>query len=132
MIRTYLFFLFYFILEQAIDPRESYTRLVSMASSVISAMQQPDPSEATLFETPQRPRQRKYRFLDSDYTYDYRIRLYLCLTIDVYTLCSSMKLGENETALYHVAVVLDPISEKAQRWSSLLEVWLFFFFWIDL
>ena len=32
------------------------------------------------------------------------------------------EVGDNSTALYHVAVILDPLSEIAQRWSSLLEV----------
>jgi len=32
--------------------------------------------------------------------------------------------GDNSTALYHVAVIMDPLSETAQRWSSLLEVWV--------
>jgi hypothetical protein len=33
-----------------------------------------------------------------------------------------LQYGHNSTALYHVAVILDPLSETAQRWSSLLEV----------
>jgi hypothetical protein len=36
--------------------------------------------------------------------------------------------GDNSTALYHVAVILDPLSETAQRWSSLLEVCVFLSF----
>jgi UDP-glucose:glycoprotein glucosyltransferase len=30
--------------------------------------------------------------------------------------------GDPSTALYHVAILLDPLSEAAQKWSSLLGV----------
>ena len=32
------------------------------------------------------------------------------------------EIGDNSTALYNVAVVMDPLSETAQKWSSLLQV----------
>ncbi|EKM75357.1 hypothetical protein AGABI1DRAFT_46617 [Agaricus bisporus var. burnettii JB137-S8] len=81
----------------------SYANLVSMLTSTIGASQQPDPSEVGLFDTPPRPRSRNYQILDSEYT--------------------AIKIGNNETALYHVAVVMDPLSLLAQKWSSLLQ-WL--------
>ena len=34
----------------------------------------------------------------------------------------SFSLGDPETAILHVAAVLDPVSEQAQRWSGLLKV----------
>ena len=37
---------------------------------------------------------------------------------------SSFHLGDEQSALLHVAAVVDPISEQAQQWSSLLEVCL--------
>ncbi|KAF8905183.1 glycosyltransferase family 24 protein [Gymnopilus junonius] len=77
--------------------------LVSMVSSVVAAAQQPDPSETGLFDTPPRPRQKGYLLLDSNYT--------------------SFVYGDNSTALYHVSVLLDPLSEIGQKWSSLLK-WL--------
>lgn len=40
-----------------------------MASSVLSASQVPDPSEAGLFDVPPRPRQRNYRHMGGKYTY---------------------------------------------------------------
>lgn len=83
--------------------RTSYAHLVSMASSVVAAIQMPDPSESGLFDAPPRPRQRGYRLLDSNYT--------------------SFEFGNNQTALYHVAILVDPLSETAQKWASLLE-WL--------
>lgn len=39
-----------------------------MASAVIAATQQPDPSEAGLFDKPLVVRQRGYQMLDSEYT----------------------------------------------------------------
>ncbi|KAF8812128.1 hypothetical protein BYT27DRAFT_7133469 [Phlegmacium glaucopus] len=76
---------------------------VAMASSVVSSSQLPDPSETGLFDAPLKPRQRGYQILDSEYT--------------------SFEFGNNSTALYHIAVLLDPLSETAQKWSSILE-WL--------
>ena len=34
----------------------------------------------------------------------------------------SFSIGDPETALLHVTAVIDPISEQAQKWSSLLQV----------
>ena len=42
---------------------------MSIASSIVSSIQQPDPSEAGLFNAPQRPRLRNYQKLGSTYTY---------------------------------------------------------------
>ena len=42
---------------------------MSIASSIVSSIQQPDPSEAGLFNAPQRPRLRNYQKLASTYTY---------------------------------------------------------------
>ncbi|EGO29865.1 glycosyltransferase family 24 protein [Serpula lacrymans var. lacrymans S7.9] len=81
----------------------SYAHLVSTSSSLISAIQLPDPSEAGLFDTAPKPRSRKYKLLDGNYT--------------------SFEIGNADDALYHVAAVVDPLSETAQKWTSLLE-WL--------
>ncbi|GLB42376.1 putative UDP-glucose:Glycoprotein Glucosyltransferase [Lyophyllum shimeji] len=83
--------------------RATYAHLTSMASSVIAAIQVPDPSEFSLFQTPQQPRQRQYELLESNYT--------------------AFQAGDNTTALYHVGVILDPLSVTGQKWSSLLQ-WL--------
>ncbi|KAF8069177.1 glycosyltransferase family 24 protein [Lyophyllum atratum] len=83
--------------------RATYAHLISMASSVIAAIQLPDPSEFSLFQTPQRPRQKQYQLLDSNYT--------------------AFEAGDNTTALYHIAVIMDPLSVTGQKWSSLLQ-WL--------
>ncbi|KAJ3728096.1 hypothetical protein DFJ43DRAFT_1085879 [Lentinula guzmanii] len=70
-------------------------------SSVISSIQLPDPSEVGLFDAPRRPRNRNYRTLESQYTV--------------------FEVGDNSTALYQIAVIVDPLSETAQKWSSLLK-----------
>ncbi|KAH8101097.1 glycosyltransferase family 24 protein, partial [Cristinia sonorae] len=83
--------------------RESLSTLISAASSIVSSIRLPDPSEAGLFNTPQRPRLRNYQLLGNDYT--------------------KYEFGKNETALLHFGFVLDPLSETAQKWSSIIE-WL--------
>ncbi|KAF5357223.1 hypothetical protein D9756_006756 [Leucocoprinus leucothites] len=83
--------------------RASYANLVSMLASIIASSQQPDPSEIGLFDAPLRPRSRNYKLLESEYT--------------------SFHVGDNTTALYNVAVILDPLTVTAQKWSSLLN-WL--------
>ena len=35
---------------------------------------------------------------------------------------SGFTLGDNSTAFYHFGVIVDPLSETAQKWSSLLRV----------
>ncbi|EJC97612.1 uncharacterized protein FOMMEDRAFT_171561 [Fomitiporia mediterranea MF3/22] len=83
--------------------RIEYGHLVSMASSVISAVQLSDPSEQGLFNGNLRPRQRNYRHLAGNYT--------------------SFSFGDPETAAYQFGVLVDPLSEAAQKWSVFLE-WL--------
>ncbi|CDO68442.1 Glycosyltransferase Family 24 protein [Trametes cinnabarina] len=83
--------------------REDLAEISSIASSIISSIQQPDPSEVGLFNAPQRPRLRNYRRLSGTYT--------------------AFTIGDNTTALYHVGALIDPLSEAAQKWTSLLE-WL--------
>ncbi|KAH9887933.1 glycosyltransferase family 24 protein [Cubamyces lactineus] len=83
--------------------KEDVAQMTSVVSSIISSIQQPDPSEVGLFNAPQRPRLRNYRRLSGDYT--------------------AFTIGDNITALYHIGALIDPLSESAQKWSSLLE-WL--------
>ncbi|KAI5117547.1 hypothetical protein M0805_004373 [Coniferiporia weirii] len=83
--------------------RAAYGDLVALASSVISSVQLPDPSEQGLFNNAPRQRQRNYRLLSGNFT--------------------SFTFGDPSTAAYHVGVLLDPLSEAAQKWSVLLE-WL--------
>ncbi|KAI0641470.1 glycosyltransferase family 24 protein [Trametes meyenii] len=83
--------------------REDIAEVTSIASSIVSSIQLPDPSEAGLFNAPERPRLRNYRRLSGDYT--------------------AFTLGDESTALYQFGALINPLSEEAQKWSSLLE-WL--------
>ncbi|KAJ6626996.1 glycosyltransferase family 24 protein [Mycena sp. CBHHK59/15] len=83
--------------------RASSANLISMSASVLSMIQAPEPNGGGIFDAPKRPRQRNYRLLEDRY--------------------SSFQFGDNSTALYQIAVLIDPLSEMAQKWSSLLE-WL--------
>ncbi|KAF8994665.1 UDP-glucose:glycoprotein glucosyltransferase-domain-containing protein, partial [Cyathus striatus] len=67
-------------------------RRTSMSSSIISSMQQPDPSEIGLFDAPQKPRMTNYKLLEAKYT------------------CVSYELGDSSTVLYHVVVILQWLS----------------------
>jgi len=78
-----------------------------MAASVLAASQQADPSVIGLFDAPPKPRQRGYELLEGLHT--------------------AFKIGDNSTALYHIAVLLDPLSETGQKWSSILKVEVPFF-----
>ncbi|TBU43432.1 glycosyltransferase family 24 protein [Dichomitus squalens] len=83
--------------------KEDLAEFVSIVSSIVSSIQQPDPSEVGLFNAPQRPRLRSYQMLGGIYT--------------------SFSVGDNSTAIYHFGVLVDPISSAAQKWTSLFE-WL--------
>ncbi|KZT07030.1 glycosyltransferase family 24 protein [Laetiporus sulphureus 93-53] len=83
--------------------RPSYAEVIAVASSIISAIQLPDPSEVGLFNAPQEPRTRHYQLVEGNYT--------------VFTL------GDNTTSLFNFGIFVDPLSEAAQKWSSLIE-WL--------
>ncbi|KAI0063832.1 hypothetical protein BV25DRAFT_1801498 [Artomyces pyxidatus] len=82
--------------------RASFADLISTASSVISKIQLPD-SEGGMFSQPAAARTQTYNLLDGEYT--------------------SFEIGNRSTALHHFAVILDPLSEHAQRYTSLFE-WL--------
>ncbi len=49
--------------------REDAAEMTSIASSIVFSIQLPDPSEAGLFNAPQRPRLRNYQMLSGTYTY---------------------------------------------------------------
>ncbi|KAF5311086.1 hypothetical protein D9619_007791 [Psilocybe cf. subviscida] len=91
------------VTPKLLEDKYLFADVVSMTTSIIASSQQPDPSEVGLFDTPVKPRQKSYQLMDSQYT--------------------MFELGDNSTALYNVGVILDPLSETAQKWSSLLQ-WL--------
>ncbi|KAJ6624174.1 hypothetical protein B0H10DRAFT_1943373 [Mycena sp. CBHHK59/15] len=74
--------------------RASSANLISMSASVLSVIQAPEPNGGGIF-------QRNYRLLEDQY--------------------SSFQFGDNSTALYQIAVLVEPLSEMAQKWSNLLE-----------
>jgi UDP-glucose:glycoprotein glucosyltransferase len=80
----------------------SAAELISMSTSIIASDHQPDPSEVGLFDTPNKARQRSYELLNKEFT--------------------SFEIGDNSTALYHIAVLVDPLSEQGQKWSSIIQV----------
>ncbi|KAL1746758.1 glycosyltransferase family 24 protein [Schizophyllum fasciatum] len=83
--------------------RASVAELLSTASSVVASLQIPDPSEVGLYQAPTSPRLRNYNLLKGAHI--------------------SFEFGDNSTALYQLAVVVDPLSEAAQKWAPLL-AWL--------
>lgn len=88
--------------EDSMD-RTTFADMISTAASIVASVQIPDPSAEGLFNMPQRPRQRQYRHLDSKH--------------------SKLTIGDESKALFHFAVLLDPVSETAQKWGALIK-WL--------
>ncbi|CUA68035.1 UDP-glucose:glycoprotein glucosyltransferase [Rhizoctonia solani] len=83
--------------------RPAYADLVARVSSIISSVSVPDPSEEGLFQSKSLARQRSYNELTGkDCTFE---------------------IGDNSTALFHIGLLLDPLSESAQKWTSIIE-WL--------
>ncbi|KAH7098401.1 UDP-glucose:glycoprotein glucosyltransferase-domain-containing protein, partial [Auriculariales sp. MPI-PUGE-AT-0066] len=73
-------------------------------SSVLGALQIPDPTSAGLFQQQPQPRSKIYRdFLQGEH--------------------SSFKIGDSTKAIFNFAMIVDPISETAQKRVDLLE-WL--------
>ncbi|KAI6043927.1 glycosyltransferase family 24 protein [Pisolithus marmoratus] len=86
--------------EDHLEPSKR-SDLIAVASSIIYADQLPDPSEVGPFDTAPRPRSQNYRLLSGNYT--------------------KFIFGDKSTALTEVALLLDPLSDVAQKWSSVLE-----------
>ena len=99
---------------------------IAMISSVVSAVQIPDPSAEGLFNIPQRPRNRVYQALNKAHS----LVSYLYRFSEVYetqrTTSRSFTFGNITTASYQIVFVLDPVGEQASRWSPLISVGGFF------
>ncbi|KAF9478976.1 hypothetical protein BDN70DRAFT_807681 [Pholiota conissans] len=91
------------VAPQLIEDKFLFADVVSLTTSVVASSQLPDPIESGLFDTPPRPRQTSYKLLDANYT--------------------KFEFGDNSTAAFHLAVLVDPLSETAQKWSGILK-WL--------
>ncbi|EIN08165.1 glycosyltransferase family 24 protein [Punctularia strigosozonata HHB-11173 SS5] len=83
--------------------RVSSADILNIASSILSTIAMPEPTESGLYNVPAQPRRRNYNLLDNTYT--------------------SFESGDISTALYQIAILVDPLSEAAQKWSSIAE-WL--------
>jgi UDP-glucose:glycoprotein glucosyltransferase len=93
--------------------------MTSTAASIVAAVHIPDPTEAGLFKMPLRPRQRGYRQLLAQNSYGIHLHGH-----DLHSLflCRRISLGDEKNALYHFAVLIDPVSEITQKWGPLLLV----------
>jgi hypothetical protein len=89
-------------------------------SSVVSSLQVEDPSQLGIFNKGLVLRNQNYKLMDSQYTYVIRDPHGLINRLRFSI--SSFTIGDNVTALLHFAVILDPLSEQAQRYTSLFEV----------
>lgn len=94
----------------------SLANLVSLASSVISSISLPDPSEAGLFDTAPRPRQRSYRVLESEYTCV--LRVFICL---VFSFCLSGV--SNMVTTPRRCIKYPPLSTLSAKWLSVGQVY---------
>ncbi|KAK4688056.1 UDP-glucose:glycoprotein glucosyltransferase, partial [Tremellales sp. Uapishka_1] len=81
--------------------RPTLANLISMASSVVATGYKPSDLEG-IFNPLPASRNRFYENLDQG--------------------CLSFTLGDTENAIIHVAAVVNPVSEEAQRWSDLLKM----------
>ncbi|KAH8978341.1 UDP-glucose:glycoprotein glucosyltransferase-domain-containing protein [Lactarius akahatsu] len=83
--------------------RATAADVVSMVSSVMSTLQVEDPNRSGVFNKSPVSRNQNYKLMDSQYT--------------------AFTIGDNTTALHRFVVILDPLSEQAQKYTSLFE-WL--------
>lgn len=83
--------------------RDTYADVVAAATSVISTIQLPDPDQSALMNAQPRLRRRGYLHLGGEHT--------------------RFTFGDDSIAIFQFGVILDPLSESAQKWSSLL-LWL--------
>jgi UDP-glucose:glycoprotein glucosyltransferase len=90
-----------------------------MISSIVSGLQVEDSSQLGIFNKGPTSRNKNYKLMDCQYTYVIRNPESIkCLQYSI----SSFTIGDNVTALHHFAIILDPLSEQAQRYTSLFEV----------
>ncbi|KAI0266194.1 UDP-glucose:glycoprotein glucosyltransferase-domain-containing protein [Gloeopeniophorella convolvens] len=95
-------------LEQLVQDFASHDRataanIISTTSSIISSLQVENPSENGIFNKGSSARTQSYSMLSSEHT--------------------AFTIGDNTTSLHRFAVILDPLSEQAQRYTSLFK-WL--------
>jgi UDP-glucose:glycoprotein glucosyltransferase len=96
--------------------RATLANLISTASSVVASAYAPSDSEG-IFTPTQSPRARFYEKLDDGLLWVSWEPVQV-----LWLILRSFHIGDPETALLHVAAVMDPVSEQAQKWSALLKV----------
>src|SRR4051812_15000423 len=80
-----------------------------------------------LFEEKELKRDLSFKELKSEHRFEILIlnpyQIILCTCNLLYLLYySKVVIGDMEAALYKISVLIDPISETAQKWSTLLKV----------
>ncbi|KZT37012.1 glycosyltransferase family 24 protein [Sistotremastrum suecicum HHB10207 ss-3] len=83
--------------------RSAYAELATSISSLLAAIHVPDPAAEGILNTPRRVRSRPFLNLDGNLT--------------------SFSVGQSENSFYEIVLLLDPLSETGQKWSSIL-TWL--------
>ena len=102
------------------NPRVALSELYTMTASVISAAFVPDPSAQGLFGAPPQIRQRVYQDLPGNFRYSNHVPSYSQTDGPFPT--SSFKIGDEPSAVFHIGVVLNPLSEVAQKWAPMITV----------
>lgn len=95
-----------------------------MVSSVVSTLQGDDPTRSGMFNKGPVTRSRDYMRMDSQYRLVPHRICVDCLALANPSTISAFTVGDNSTALHRFVVVVDPLSEQAQRYTSLFEVLL--------
>jgi UDP-glucose:glycoprotein glucosyltransferase len=103
-------------LELTHASRATLANLISTVSSVVASAYAPSDSEG-IFTPTQSPRARFYEKLDDGMLWVPSNPIKVLRLI-----FRSFHIGDSDTALLHVAAVMDPVSEQAQMWSALLKV----------
>jgi UDP-glucose:glycoprotein glucosyltransferase len=93
-----------------------------MVSSVVSTLQVEDPTRSGIFNKGPVTRSQDYTRMDDQYTCVVHRPCIGCLANT--STISAFTLGDNATALHRFVVILDPLSEQAQKFTSLFEVFL--------
>jgi UDP-glucose:glycoprotein glucosyltransferase len=95
-----------------------------MVSSVVSTLQVEDPTRSGIVNKGPVTRSQDFTRMDDQYTFViYRPRVDCLADLKLYPV-SAFTVGDNTTALHRFVVILDPLSEQAQKYTSLFEVLL--------
>jgi UDP-glucose:glycoprotein glucosyltransferase len=93
-----------------------------MVSSIVSTLQVEDPTRSGIVNKGPVTRSQDYTRMDDQYTFV----IFALVSVAWLTLypVSAFTMGDNTTALHRFVVILDPLSEQAQKYTSLFEVLL--------